>query len=70
MNTDFFMGKRLENVVFGRRKRRWEPNIKMDLNGDLLWGSEVDVAGSGSCPVAGFGTSGVETFRFCYRSVN
>jgi hypothetical protein len=38
------------------RKRR-EDNIDMDLR---AVDCEVDESGSGSCPVAGFGISGVE----------
>jgi hypothetical protein len=41
---------------FGKQ-RRWEENIKMDLYGDGLQGSEVDETDNGSCPMVGFSIS-------------
>ena len=41
------VGKQEGKRQLGRPRRRWEDNIKMDLQEVGLWGYEMDRAGSG-----------------------
>ena len=41
------MGKSERRRPLGRLRRRWEDNIKMDLQGSGMWGYGLDRAGSG-----------------------
>ena len=41
------MGKPEGKRPLGRLRRRWEDNIKMDLQGSGMWGYGLDRAGSG-----------------------
>jgi hypothetical protein len=43
----FSMGKSEGNRPFGRRRRRWDDNIKMDLKDVGCGGCGLDRAGSG-----------------------
>jgi hypothetical protein len=42
----FFMGKPEGKRPMGRPRRRWEDNIKMDLQ-EVGWGDRLDRTGSG-----------------------
>ena len=42
-----FVGKLEGKRPLGRPRRRWEHNIKMDLQEEVLWGHGLDRAGSG-----------------------
>jgi hypothetical protein len=44
----------------GRPRHRWEDNIKMDLREMRIDGCDLDSAGAGQCPVAGFCENGNE----------
>ena len=46
------MGKPEEKKPLGRPRRRWEDNIKMDIQ-EVGWGHELDRSGSGYGEVVG-----------------
>ena len=41
------VGKPEGKSTLGRSRRRWEDNVKMDLQGSGMWGCRLDRAGSG-----------------------
>jgi len=47
------VGKREGKRPLGRPRRRWEDNIKMDLQEVRMWGYGLDRSGSGYGQVAG-----------------
>ena len=47
------MGKPEGKRQFGRPRRRWEDNIKMDIQEVGMWGCGLDGAGSGYGQMAG-----------------
>jgi len=53
------VGKPVGKRPLGRPRRRWEDNIKMDIQ-EVEWGQGLDGAGSGWGHVAGTGECGNE----------
>jgi hypothetical protein len=59
------MGKPRGKSPFGRQRRRQKVGINIHLR-EIYF---VDATGSGSCPMAGFGISGVEPWGCATREL-
>jgi hypothetical protein len=57
------VGKPDERRPLGRPRRKWDDNIKMDLQ-EVGWGNELDRSGSGQRQVAGCCECGNEPSSF------